>query len=185
MSFPPRAFFAHLYESFVRVRGGVFTIVSVLLALVPLFWDEVPSIRISWFFAAGVFAFLLIVTLGDAAWRAYCSAVSPLPRVVAVRKPQSEPHSGTGLLLLEPSPLFAQGVAVSIYVQEENFEVLVAYGSVNTVQQNGLIQVVVHQVLEPYREEFVKAIEEKKREYFARCIIKPTVPWRFSSWEAS
>ncbi|MFI5352858.1 MAG: hypothetical protein ACHQZS_07830 [Candidatus Binatales bacterium] len=86
---------------------------------------------------------LAVCTLAAAAYSSYKAAQTMLPRVRLARK-KGKGSSAQLFCLLDPSPLFGIGMAVSFYFTDaDGFEVQVGLGKVETIQANGIIQVVL------------------------------------------
>ena len=83
---------------------------------------------------------------------------------------KSKIHNAKLLLLSKYSKLFAVGMHVSIYYDDE-FEILIAQGSVINIQSNGLIQILVSEPAEK-NDTFVK-MKNNDKDIIGKLIIRP------------
>lgn len=122
------------------------------------------------------FSISLLSTLLHASWGSFELARKPLPTVrSAMRAPDGYPQDSV-ILLLDPSDLFSNGTQVALYLRDEaGFEVLVGIGFVSTIQDNGLVQVVVSRIFETFHETLSSLANSDKR-VLDRIMVKPSVP---------
>lgn len=163
-----------LYDSFVRVRGFLLTLLSFILALAGFFVVKEQSIPLKWIILMACIVAIAGATLLDFAIRARHSAKQRLPSVIAVLS-RSRSEGSPVLLLLEASDLFGHGALVSIYQFEDPFEVLIGIGYVYHVQENKKLQILVTEFI-PERKEVWERIAENDTPTRNSLKVKPSVP---------
>lgn len=97
-----------------------------------------------------------------------------LPKIVYAKR--NEKDLTKVLLLLEPSELFSYGMAVSIYIDEQNLEQFVGVGSVLNIQEDGQIQVTIHYVEYP---QIIEDVINDSKSSRLRTKVKPSVPYSY------
>jgi hypothetical protein len=94
-----------------------------------------------------------------------------LPKIL-----RSLPHMispGGGLLLLvEPSHLLGQGHAVSVYIMQDGFELLLGEGHVQVVQQDSHVQVVMTRPASGM-DNVLRELAENKPSSLDRTLVRP------------
>jgi hypothetical protein len=134
---------SEVYESFRRVHGWSISLVSVAALVLSLFFGKETEVPLPWVILGALVAFLAIVVLLDLGIRTVARLDTRLPAVRHGGEAPALYRAGLALLLLDPSDLYGQDSVVSIYRRSGSFEELVGLGHVATVQQNGMIQVIV------------------------------------------
>ncbi len=172
---PSRSILGQLFESFIRTQGWLVGIVGVLIAL---FFIPSSNLELKWFILAGVLWLLLLAMLIDFSYRTYNRAKSPIPHVLrAIMEPKDQSPAGY-ILLLEPSPLYGHESVVSIYEKDDEFERLIGIGYVNTIKEDGKIQILVTEISkgnEAAKDRFSK----NDASYLKQIVVKPTLPRSF------
>ena len=165
--------FNRLYKSFVRVKGYVLSSFGLLIGLLAFFVTPTTEIPVRWVVVFAVPFFLLFIVVCDVA---YCGIQDIiLPKVKASYKPSSLYSDAIATLLLEKSNLFGHESLVSVYVKENAFEKLIGIGYVLTIQQNGLIQVLVIQGVEK-QDSIWEKIRSGNSNVLSKLLIRPSIP---------
>jgi hypothetical protein len=167
-------FWREFWFSFRRAYGWLITVIGLPVAFV--FWTVRPDSKVDFplVLAIGFCALGIICSLGHLAYTSLQKLIRPLPRVLQGRAGGGNPPRT--ICLLEPSPLFSHGSAVSFYCRnEDGFEILVGLGRVLNVQDDSKIQVEILKSL-PGQEDVAKMIEQNEKNTLARLRVKPTVP---------
>lgn len=99
-----------------------------------------------------------------------------LPKIRQAKKPQNIYQPSIAWLLLEPSPMFGHESLVSIFYKEGDFEVLVGSGFILTVQENGLIQVLVTDNFYEQDEDFWSKVCGNDHQILSKLLVKPSIP---------
>jgi hypothetical protein len=163
------SFWAETYNSF-RATGGY---VAVILGLALGVWAViVPTpfqVDIRWVLGIFVVGYVVSATFLDLAKRSLSNA-DPIPKVILARKVSEEL-----LLLLAPSQSFGNNSVVSVYHQDNDFEIFIGVGRVNTIQQDGRIQVLILDRIG--RDDLWERICRPEVSLLATLIVKPTIPF--------
>ncbi len=115
--------------------GGALAVVASMLAIAAAFSLEWIEERIEWIAFLGVH-WVLIFHLARCVLEYDCPTYFGNPRVKKVLR---DDH----LLIVERSPWLGVGVAISVYIVEDQLERLVCVGEVINVQLNDLVQIKV------------------------------------------
>jgi hypothetical protein len=120
--------------------------------------------------AAGVVVWILIAAVK----KTVQGASLPLPTVLTVVPDESD--AARPILLLEPSDLFGSSTLVSVYHRDTDteFEVLVAHGTVRTVQSNRKVQVKIDEWIEG-NNAIVDCIANCRADTLNKLIVRPSV----------
>lgn len=79
------------------------------------------------------------------------------------------------LILLSPSSIFSHGIIVSLYYTDEfQFERLICIGTVLNIQENGKIQIRVHQMIEG-QDDVVLKLSQNDCSVLKKITVKPNV----------
>lgn len=134
---------------------------------------RVPLVSVAIF---GSVAVILGATLTHAVLVAHAAALKRLPRVRIAKVPPSSYRDVRVVLLLDESELFSVDALVAVYkIEDEDYEALVAIGRVLIIQDSGLIQIGVTNILPEAAESFEKVLRNEKSALKA-LIVKPHVP---------
>ncbi len=163
-----------LYNSFIRVRGYVLALVGVVLTLLLFFVTPTTNIPVKWLVVFAIPLLLLLIVICDVAHRAMQDIV--LPKVKASQPPPPLYPDAVAILLLEKSNLFGQDSGVSVYFKEDDFEVLVGWGYVLTVQQGGLIQVLIMQKVGQAQGSVWDQIKNNDGAVLKKLLVRPSIP---------
>jgi hypothetical protein len=170
-----RSFWNLLSKAFMRVALPVSGAAGLVATLIQ-FAAPPPTLELPFFWMAfgSVLLTLVVTTIAAAAYSAHQMARHALPRVLLAQRESS--HTPPYVLcLLESSPLFGVGMAVSFYVIQNQFEVQVGLGEVMTVREDGTIQVALRWRVRGYAEE-VARLANNDKSMLEALRVKPFVP---------
>ena len=173
-----------LYASFKEVRGYAVSAASLVIALILFYIDPDDTISVKWLFVGGTIAGIGVMVLVDFSIRAYRGATAKLPAVRAAKASPALYRDAIALLLLEKSPLFGHESLVSVYLKDEDFEILIGIGFVLTIQKGGLIQVLVTANFDPKSNNIWKEVIDNNVTTLKKLIIKPSIPRQANSFGA-
>lgn len=166
------SFLGHVWESFRGFLGFGPSLLSLVLGLGLWIWKPDAVIPLAPTLVVALLLIAFVLTLGDAALRAWRTGLRDLPRIIHCRPGSS---ASNPLCLLEPCELFAHGILVSFsYIDEGQFEVLIGYGSVINVQDDGRIQVVLEEHA-PGQSDVVERLSKNTGPILNRVRVKPVV----------
>ncbi|AFY71517.1 hypothetical protein Pse7367_3276 [Thalassoporum mexicanum PCC 7367] len=180
-----KSFWGLIWESFLAVNGLVVGILGVVLAV--LLWRFPPNATISLpvVVILGSVCFIAIATLFYAAQVVFAASNQNLPKVKLVKqlKALSSEEETYTILLLSSSVLFSFDSFASIYyVEDDDFERLIALGVVVNIQQNKIIQVEILESIDSSRVSELTNIE--RREQWKKLRVKPNISRSIiRSWE--
>lgn len=166
--------FKEMYKSFIRVKGYVLSFIGLLITLLLFFVTPTTELPVRWVVVFAVPFFLLFVVVCDIAYRAIQDIV--LPKVKASCEPPALYPDALAILLLEKSNLFGHESLVSVYSKEDDFETLIGVGYVLTIQQGGLIQVLVTRNVGKAQEDIWKKIRNNDGSVLSKLLIRPSIP---------
>lgn len=165
----------YIWESFKKVWGVPAIFLGIVLSY--LSWTQSPdsTIKLSFFVLILSTLVIVIITLINLSINLYNKSIeNKLPIIKLTRQPFYDDNSQL-LLLLEPSDLFSFDSVVSIYKLDNDFEQLFGIGKVINIQENGMIQVGLIEVIGSGSETF-KKLANNDKELLEKMIIKPTIP---------
>jgi hypothetical protein len=130
-----------LYNS-LAILGIAVSVLGIVFGLVV--WLVTPDTRVSivWPLAVGGGLLALCCMLADMLRASIAEGELKLPRILACLGDVAHVVSGR-LLLVQPSRLLGHGMAVSIYIMQNEFEILIGDGVVQNIQQDHRVQVAV------------------------------------------
>lgn len=165
-----------IYESYRRVGGNISTLVAISIAVLGFFLTGLEKIHVGWFILSGIIALFSGSVLIDFAVRSYAASKRSLPSVKSSANPGKPYSDAYALLIVEPSDMFGQNSVVSIYEKKNDFEKLVGTGYVLTVQEDGLIQVLVIDSHTGNSSDLWDDVKSKKVDVLGSLMVKPTIP---------
>jgi hypothetical protein len=169
-------FFREIYEAFRRVNGYAFGLLGVILTTICYIWLPNKTISFQLLVPFGLFVLLLILTFVDCSYNCWKRLSNRLPRVIRSLPPSSLYPGTIAILFVDRSDFFSHDSTVSVYSNQKDFELLIGIGVVNTVQQNGLIQVSVKNIGESNSAEIWKHILENNKDELESVMVKPSIP---------
>jgi hypothetical protein len=164
------------FEKFLKFFGVPATILSIALGI--LLWIILPdeTVRASIVISISVLLIALIFPLVMLTFDLFNQIkFNRRPNVLTTFKYQN----GDLTILLSKSDLFWHDSLVSIYIKgEENFEQLIAFGSVINIQEDGNIQIGIIATLDGNEDTMTK-IGSKNIDTLKRLVVKPNVSKAF------
>ncbi len=167
-----------LIESINGLKNSIIysIIFSIFIPVLMWFWKPDIKIPLSIFMSFLAFVCLLtilLVTMINVLWQKYKSEYEKknnLPKVVDVMTSR-----GTLILILNKSTLFAHGIYVSVYLNNNSgTESYIGAGRVRNIQENGLIQVQIIDWENDYERE-LREIEEKSEIVLSKILVRPYI----------
>jgi len=160
-----------LLSSFIQVSGPLVSSISFFCAI--LFWVFLPNKSISLVYVViiGLGAFIFILTLVRATYTSFNLSRIELPRIIDSKRDRI---TGNILCVLEPSILFSQGILVSFYYIDGNFEVRIGIGQVILIQRDGKVQVLLDIPSQGY-EEILDGFGNNNENIKKKIYIKPNM----------
>jgi len=165
----------YLYDSFAKSLGLPLTLLSLVLGFVlwifkasdcmPL-WASMPII---------ILLVMILFVLYDSLRTSIKS--KRMPKVRSAKESASDIEGTRRLtLLIEQSDLFYINTMVTLYGQENDFEIQLGLGYVETINDKGFIQVLVFEEPAGVNDDFWKGIAKNNKDDLSRLRIRPSVP---------
>lgn len=171
-----RKFNQELYQSFKNAFGFPVIIISFVMTIFMYVTDNTYSIRITWLISIAATGFIFIAAMFDLSYRMYEKTKKPLPKVISIKPPTQLYESAEAIIIIEPSELFGYELLVSVYLNDDGYDKLLAIGNVITIQQNGYIQILIFKLCdESARDILDRGINNDSR-ILSNLIIKPSIP---------
>jgi len=169
--------FWDLFFKALPALGGSATFLIPVFGIFAYFVGLDVKASVAWVVLTAFVALPFIVMLCDMVRRALSDVrqalaerPTELPRVL---RSLPAPLSPGGLLLLvEPSSLLGQGIAVSVYSVVDEFEILIGEGLVQVVQRNQKAQVGITRVTEG-NEPIWRSLTDNSPDVLKRTLIRP------------
>lgn len=171
-----KSFTGILYEAFIHVNGWVLSLVSLAVAFLTYKYTAETKVPIWVLFITSAILTIILVIVFDAALIAWRRSSQVLP---SVKKSVPPPAIYVGivmLLLVSPSDLYGVHSLVSLYLKEDEYELLIGLGKVLTIQTNGCIQVGLMDLLD-MEPEIAKKIENNDATILKKLVVKPSFPF--------
>jgi hypothetical protein len=170
-------FWRLLLKNAVSVQSIVLAVAAILIAL---FFKPDWSIPANWFFFSVICLAFLICLVSSMLFEVWPLLRRTPPKVRSAQQIIVQGQAQL-LLLLEPSDLFGFDAFVSVYRKNEDFEEMVGLGRVQTIQENGFIQVTI-EIIDPAADvEFVENLRAGNVNALAQTLVKPTVPRSYAN----
>lgn len=170
------SYWKDLYDAFRRVHGYVIAIIGVICSLASFYLTPSDSIGIKYLIPIAVLVFLVLIIFIDLSNKFFQEKSKILPKVRQAKEPQSIYKPSIAWLLLEPSPVFGHETLVSIFYKDGDFEILAGSGFILTVQENGLIQVLVTNNFYDQDQNLWKKVCGNDHQILSKLIVKPSIP---------
>ena len=136
-------YWKELYYAFRRVHGYLIAIVGIAMSLVSFYFVTSDTVLVKHLIPFAIMVLIIVFTLLDLSYNLYVERTKVLPKVRQAKSPQSINKPAIAWLLLDQSPVFGHESLISVFYEDGDFEVLVGSGFIQTVQENGLVQVLV------------------------------------------
>ncbi|MDP1997766.1 MAG: hypothetical protein Q8J90_11265 [Gallionella sp.] len=167
-----------LWVSFRGTVGTFVGIVGMLAGIAAWFIPGTTTVTLAVYVVTVALCVAIIVVLFEATRIARLHAANPLPRVCLSLREGGTPTEGHVILILEPSPMFSHGLMASIFLLEHgHYERFVGHGVVQNVQDDGLIQIRIEEVVEGFQS-LIADLEASKSQVLSRLRVKPYVQQR-------
>lgn len=173
-----QGFWQEFYESFVRLYGYPLTGVGLVISIVSFSRSSNDTVSLKLAVPVAVVLILCLITFVHMSFRMHSRALRDLPVVEQSREPPAMFPEARALLLLGPSDLYGHEALTSIYYRDEGLEVFIGLGFVFTIQDDGLIQVVVTGT-ESVQKDLWEKVCNNDKSVLARLMVKPSVPRLF------
>ena len=166
---------SEFFNSYRRTGGFVFTFLGFLAGVWSVFYAAPFTLDGRWILGLICISYIIIAPLVDLSVRSLSAAKlaedSVLPKVILAK------NGPEGLLLLlSPSKFFGGDSIVSIYQEDDGFEIFLGWGRVQTIKQNGTIQ--VRDISQVYRPETWEKISKSEKTALDSLVTKPDVPYQ-------
>ena len=149
--------------------------ISLFVMIGAFFWLDTKTVALRWVILVGTLTVFVVAILVDLTVRLSSAARASLPSARAGYPPSSPYDQGVGVLLLDPSDLFSQDAVVSVFSRQNDFERLIGVGQVLTIQDNGLIQVVVLKDLGS-DDKLWERLRSNDATALRDVLVKPSIP---------
>ena len=169
--------FGHeLYHAFKRVNGYPLSFITIALAIVMYIWGPETSLSLKVVIPTFIILLIIIFIFFDLSFHCFSKMINVIPAVRYCQKNQDSVKKGIAILLLDNSVLFSPDTLVSIYYRDELYEPLIGLGVVLTIQENGLIQVLIDTCVDIRYDEIWSRACENNKSTLEKLIVKPSVP---------
>lgn len=167
---------SEIYHAFKRVKGYPLSFFCIGLSIVLFILAPDTSVSLKYLVPIGVLFLLFFAVLFDFGFHCFSKMIYVIPVVKQGLIPPPLYNEAEALLLLSESELFAIDAIVSIYYKDESYEPLIGSGFVITIQENGLIQVIVQKCHDDRYTDTWNKVRENNGTILKNLIIKPLVP---------
>jgi hypothetical protein len=168
-----------IYDAFSRANGLFLTLLSLAVGL--FLWVVHPSSQILiWpVVSAAVLATIVIYVLFDAI-RMSIQSWGRSPGVKRVKEAEPLPEGNKGVrLIIEPSQLFYIDSMITLYEREDEFDIQLGIGYVETVNEKKYIQAVVYENPMHVNRGVWQEICKNDDKCLSRLRVRPSVPRSF------
>lgn len=166
---------SEIYNAFKRVKGYPLSFFCIALSIVLFIWGPETSVSLKYIVTVGVLFLLAFAVIFDFGFHCFSRMTNVIPVVKQGLNPPPLYQKAEALLLLSESEVFAIEAIVSIYYKDESYEPLIGSGLVLTIQENGLIQVIVERCHDDRYKEIWDKVRENNASTLEKLIIKPLV----------
>jgi hypothetical protein len=167
-----------IWKAILKSWGSVFAIVSLISSFLLYFLvPDTDTIKVNAFLVTVFAAFAIIVFLLRALYDANLDAEINLPKIRKVLKPPNSYEKASALLLVDPSALLSHDSSVTLFMLEDDYELLVGVGVVINIQNDKKVQVALFKNEDS--QQLVDQLKENKKHDLERLVLKPSVPRAF------
>lgn len=168
-----KSFWSILWLNFRKTEGVVLALIGIAL----WFFSPQTTISLRLFLRIVILGLVIIVTFASTAYELFLTSKQSfyLPKIIGSKKKALANQQNYLIFLLEPSELFSYDTIVSFYYLDDDFELLIAVGRVNNIQQDRKVQVEVTDYVRGYEEIFNK-LENNDSTALKRTRVKPNIP---------
>lgn len=170
------SFTKYFYNSFKETKGYVLALLGIVISII--FWILKPSdtIDLKIFIPIVIILLLLLIILFNLSYSLFQKSQNLNPKVVQGRQPPKFQKDSKALLLLEKSELFSQDAVVALFYNDEGYERLIGAGFVLSIQNNGIIQVVISKALDDNDDSIWNKLISNDSVAINKILVKPNVP---------
>lgn len=130
-------------------------------------WLAIPTI---------VTGFIITFILYDAL-RAAINNWSRAPGVRRVKEAESLPEGNRGFrIIIEPSQQFYTDSMITLYGRENDFDIQLGIGYVETVNEKKYIQAIIYETSRNAHCQFWEQVCNNNRDYLSKLSVRPSVP---------
>lgn len=180
-------FWQELYKSFIWANGYPLTFIGFISAFIFFATVNDWTVSIKIIFPIAGTLILSIIIFANMSFRMHNRALKKLPAVIQGRTPPEIGGNACALILLETSELFGQGGLASVYYYDDGLELLIGFGFVLTIQEDGLIQVMVTSTFDDgdsMQKDIWGKVRNNNKNILPKILVKPSIPefllpWRF------
>lgn len=163
---------SQIYESWIRVRGWLIGVISLIIGVLAYYKLEDWSVWGKVLFPIVVLLALFVAVLIDSL---YClSKKRVLPRIVRVLAASAPFDQHSCILVTEPNVIFNHGSFVTVFNKDNECEVMIAHGTILNKQENGYLQIGVT-FLGDTDTKLTERIKANDAAVLSSLLIKPTI----------
>ncbi len=164
-----------IYNSFKEINGYVLTGIGFIITF--LFWIYKPTDTISYkiFIPTIVTFVILLIIFLKLSYSLYQNNQNILPKVIRGINPPKFQKGAKALLLLNKSEIFSQDALVTVFHNDEGYERYIGSGFVLSIQEDGIIQVIVFESLDNNDKTIWDKVTSNESLILEKIIIKPTI----------
>ena len=168
--------FTLIYDAFLRLNGLFLALLSLVVGF--LLWALQPGGQMPMWLVIPtiVTAIIISVVLYDAL-RAAITNWGRAPGVKRVKEAESLPDGTKGLrLIIEPSQQFYTDSMITLYGRENEFDIQLGIGYVETVNEKRYIQAIIYENPMNANRQFWEGICKNDNNYLSKLSVRPSVP---------
>jgi hypothetical protein len=168
-----------MYDSFSRANGLFLALLSLAVGL--FLWVVHPSSQIPiWPVATAMVLGIIIVYVLFDAIRASVKNWGRAPGVRRVKEAEPLPEGNKGIrLIIEPSQQFYIDSMITLYGREDDFDIQLGIGYVETVNEKKYIQAVIYEIPLLVNRHLWDDICTNDHKYLSLLRVRPSVPRSF------
>jgi hypothetical protein len=168
--------FTLIYDAFLRLNGLFLALLSLVVGF--LLWALQPSGQIPMWLAIPTIVTGMIISF--VLYDALSAAINNWGRAPGVRRVKEAeplPEGNKGFrLIIEPSQQFYTDSMITLYGRENEFDIQLGIGYVETVNEKRYIQAIVYENPMNANRQFWERICNNDQEYLSRLSVRPSVP---------
>ena len=169
-------YWSEIYQAFRRSHGATLSTLGFVFSIGFFYLTPDEEIKVKYLIPIFVLLGVATFTLIDFSNTLFARNKSLLPKVRQARQCPTLYKDSVAMLLLDPSPIFGVESFVTIYSGDADFEILIGFGFVANIQENGLIQVIVQgSVLDESDDTWTKIVSNNNNR-IKELLVKPSLP---------
>lgn len=170
------SYIKYFYNSFKEIRGYALAVLGFVIAIIFWIWKPTDTIDLKVFVPIIIILSILLIILFNLSYTFFQKAQNMTPKVIQGRQPPKFQKESKALLLLEKSELFSQDAVVAIFYNDEGYERLIGAGFVLSIQNNGIIQIVISKALDDNDDSIWNKLISNDSVAIKKILVKPNVP---------